>query len=725
MKKQTRRYVLTLTLSLLVTLLVSLVFNRGGFEQLEWQLDDVKTRLIRTGTEAHPDVLLLLIDEASLSAMDPVVGRWPWPRSIWGDVLEFLSLSGAESAIFDILFTERSGLTGTEAAVHDQILIEMTEASGIATHAMQILEDPHNPHANRSLPDIFAEKFSLHNVTGLPFSNNNTWYIPFDGLYQVADQMAVVEFSPDADGKYRRTRLLRDYQQEFYPVLSVAPLVKRWQLTDFTQQKRRLLLNDLEVPLGRDGYYRVNFYDTFETFSMAGVLASIEALRRGDIEALYTDPNLIPPDTFENKIVYIGASAVGLEDLKDTSIHNRWPGVYLHASITSNLLYEDFLYQTSQAWTYAFILLAALLTWISMVSNSRTSLQTGLPLSIGLGFLALTLLLQAEKGILLDTLPVLASLLASWVLISAYLSATEGKEKRRVRNMLSQYVSPAALSTVLDNYQEDMLAAEVGQEVDMSIAFSDVRSFTTLCEGLNAPQVVKLLNIHLDAMTEVTFDYKGTMDKFIGDATMAFWGAPIPDDDHAYHATLAAINMDRAMVKVNSRLTQEGLPNVAVGIGVNSGPVVLGNIGSSRKLDYTVIGDAVNLGSRMEGLTKMYGVPVLISEFTFEKLHGRIPCALVDAVRVKGKNKPVRIYAPLVEPEKEQDQLERGFAEAQLCEQAFETYQSQDFTKAAHLYQQLPDGFRTYREMMLHRCEVYLQQPPPADWDGVFTLDSK
>jgi len=706
-------------------ILVSAIFLLGGFNTLEWQIDDAKTKLLRGEATANPDIVVLLVDEASLSTLEPIVGRWPWPRSVWADVLEFMTMGGAQSVAFDILFTERALLENKNQSEHDLAFIESTAESGIAIHAIQLLHDPSNPLPNRPLPDIFKSKFAIPNITNLKQSQNNTRYIPFPGLYKNARHVGVVEFSPDSDGVYRRTRLFRDFLGDFYPVLSVAPLIDPLKIdtVEQTSNPPMLKFGGLKIPLDRQGFYEVNFYKDFTTYSIGSVLASIDELRKGNLEALYTDPRLLNPEKFSNKIVFIGTSAVGLEDMKTTPLESRWPGVFLHASITSNLLNKDFVYQVPAYWVVILVFFLALLTMRLAIFQDAILLQTIYPFLLASIIVILGIWAQANFAQNWDLAPLLASILTTWLMISGYLSATEGREKRRVRNMLSQYVSPSALNMVLDNYQ-DQIQAEVGKEEQMTVVFSDIRGFTTLSESLSPGEVVTLLNIHLDAMTQVTFDFKGTMDKFIGDATMAFWGAPLPDPQHALHATRAMIHMTRKVNKVNQALTERGLPTIKIGVGGNTGSVILGNIGYSQKLDYTVIGDAVNLGSRLEGLTKQYGLKMLISEFTQAEIHQQIPCALIDQVKVKGKNKPVKIYLPLADLD--DPDLEEAFKLVEICHQAFDAYHAKDFLHANQIFQQLPDDpFVHFKALYDQRCQAYLKTPPPENWDGVFTLTTK
>ena len=723
--KRTTRAVHASFIVLFVFGLVSTLFYFKALQSLEWSVDDFKMELLQQYSVANKDVLILLVDEDTLSAMDAIVGAWPWQRSVWADLLEYLTLAEADAVAFDILFSERRGLTAERTLGSEDIAFaNLTQEAGMVTHAMVLTNNPHNINENKSLPP-FLKNFKVNKVEGIAVSDNNSYFLPYTPLYEAANQMGVVEFSPDSDGVYRRTNLFRGYQGIHFPVLSTANLMTRLNVQHVVKDtaNRTIWIDDLAVPLDREGNYQVKFYENFESISLASVFASISKMKSGDVESLYTDPNLTPPEMFTNKIIFIGTSAIGLEDLKTTPVEARWPGVYLHASITSNLLDQDFIYQIDYHWVYLMILVMSLLITILVLSQKLIILQIIYPVLLIVLFILFNVFSQYQWNFQMDMIPPLSAMVLNWMLISAYVAGTEGREKKQVRNMMAQYVSPAALHSVLDNY-EGIAKAGAGTEEDMSIVFSDIRSFTTISEGMQASEVVKMLNIHLEAMTQITFDYGGTMDKFIGDATMAFWGAPLPDKEHSLHATQTAITMFRSMKEVNNILAKEGMDPIKIGVGVNSGKVILGNIGSSQKLDYTVIGDAVNLASRLEGLTKQYGVGVLISEYTREAIYQQIPCALIDMVRVKGKHEPVKIYAPLGNS-KDLD-LTIKFELVKKTEQAFTLYHQQNFKEAMAVFESLSDtDLQFFKELYTKRCKAYIEQPPEENWDGVFSLTTK
>ena len=710
-------------LSLATVAIVWAFSAMGMFTRLEWAGFDQRMHLFRGHARLDPRIAVVLIDEPSLQAMDPLVGRYPWPRSVYADLIDYLALGGARAVVFDILFTEtekEGAARGQGMSPDDRRLVQASRDSGIAYHSMQIVREDANDN-NRSqlsqpMPPLFRRRFALPNAGGFPERGNNSYSLPFNGLYQASKGVGTVGLDADTDGIYRRARLFQIYRGAVYPSLGVVPLLAMLHPQAVTEHDGTLHLGTLSIPLDRHGCYLVNMAGAIHPYSISGIFASIEALRGGDVQHL-----LIPPDTFKNKIVFIGASAAGLEDIKATAVANRTPGVFIHASIAGNILSGNFLHTVPAGAKWLIVWLLAASTLAAILLSNRLAWQLLVPLSIAAcyaGWCYWQFALDRVYPLVAPEAAVMVGLLAAFT----YLAFTEGRDRRRVRAMLSQYVSPAMLSQVLDRYQEQ-LRAEVGVRVNVSILFSDVRAFTSISERLSAEQVVDLLNTHFSVMSEIIFEHQGTLDKYIGDAIMAFWGAPIPVADHADRAVAAAMRMQRQLALVNRRLTEKEYPVINIGIGVNTGEVVLGNIGSVRKLDYTVIGDNVNLASRLEGLTSKYGCPVIISEVTYHELGTDVPCAPVDLVRVKGRQRPLRIYWPLALPDDDAATVAQARVMAQSVTDAFERYLHHDWERARGLYEALGDV--PLAEVFKSRCIEYIKQPPPADWDGVFTLTSK
>ena len=654
-------------IALSTAILVNAGFYFGLFEELELKAFDLRERYFSRSRHPADEIAVILIDEASLRGMNPIVGRWPWPRSLHADIIDFLALSGAKAVLFDILFTENERIPGEPPGTlgpNDIRLAESTESAGNIYHAAQLLKDTEDEYnrglLGKPLPDDFIERFSVKGVNGVVAGANNTHYVPFTELYRASKGIGIVEFSPDRDGTYRRTGLFRHYQGSFYPVLSMAPMMDIMEPDAIRVRGNELIIEgvqpqgvaptpdsslltpNLSIPLQGDGSYLIKMYGDFKPYSMSGILASIQKIKMGELEGLP-----VSPDDFRGKVVFIGASAVGVEDLKPTSLGGKTPGVYLHASVYSNIVQNDFLRYGGQLIT-SFSVLALSVTVVFIILWTRNVFyQIGLPFLLTFTYIS-TSFLAFKNNIVYDMVAPATSIIFSWMGAFAYLSFTEGKEKKKIKRMLGQYVSPAILATVMDKSSRDVLKAEVGTRETLTVLFSDIRGFTSFSEAHEAEKVVEFLNGYLSGMVDVIFRHEGTLDKFIGDAIMAFWGAPVRVSDHGRRAAETAIDLIRQLEVFNEGLKAKGISPLSIGIGINTGDVILGNIGSEKKLDYTVIGDNVNLASRMEGLTKEYHYPILITETTYEEVKDVIPCRYVDQVRVKGKTKEIKVYAPIL-----------------------------------------------------------------------------
>lgn len=715
-KSQARRLKAGSIIFLLTCAIVSQLHSFGILDRLEWITYDHRQHTFRADKKAHPDIAIVLIDESSLQALAPVAGRFPWPRSIYADLLEFLSYGEPQAVLFDILFTETQN--AEDQKQDDDFAFAMATASlGNVFHASQIMsvadDEIKDKTLNRPLPKDASEQFSLQLEIQSTDPKANNYTLPYTLLYQGSAGIASVDMNSERDGVYRNVYPFRFYQSDSFPGLGFAPFAYQ---NEIHRTENQLQIGDHNLPLLPDGRYPVNMAGRFNTYSFAGLMASLQQIRQGDIENLIVDPG-----EFADKIVFIGASAVGLEDIKSTPVLYQTPGVMIHASVTSNILEDDYLTPSTATTDYISIIILALLSTLFVLLLKSFWLQVSLPILMIGGYIAITYIAFTHNQIITLIAPSLASAIAASASLS-FLALTEGKDKQRVRKMLSQYVSPAILTEMVDKTDE-LAKADVGSVETLTILFSDVRGFTSISENLNATEVVELLNIHLGAMSDVIFEYRGTLDKFIGDAIMAFWGAPIKSANHANEAVESALAMVRQLKLVNEQLKEKGYKSIKVGIGLHTGDVVLGNIGSAKKLDYTIIGDNVNLASRMEGLTKNYHCEVLITEDTVNALTNPIPCLKVDVVRVKGKTHPTAVYIPF-DTSLMSDSEEKGAWDYHdISDKAFTKYLNREWQEAIALFKQLPQ--LPAITDMIERCHHYEDTPPPEGWDGVHVMTTK
>jgi len=298
---------------------------------------------------------------------------------------------------------------------------------------------------------------------------------------------------------------------------------------------------------------------------------------------------------------------------------------------------------------------------------------------------------------------------------------TEEREKKKIRGAFQYYLTASVVEEMLKNPDKLKLG---GEKKDLTVLFSDIRGFTSISENMTPEGLVKLLNEYLTSMTDMVFKHDGLLDKYIGDAVMAFWGAPLDQPDHARRACLTALDMLDELHRLQKKWSAEGLPFLNIGIGVNAGPMVVGNMGSARRFNYTVMGDSVNTGSRLEGLNKVYGTNIIVSQMTFEQVQGEFLGRELDLVRVKGKGQPVKIFellAPKATASADQQAL------AGVFHAALEEYRKRNWEKAREILQSLLARFPHDgpAKIYLERLETLSQNPPPADWDGVYTMTTK
>jgi adenylate cyclase len=418
--------------------------------------------------------------------------------------------------------------------------------------------------------------------------------------------------------------------------------------------------------------------------------------------------------------VLVGTSAPGLLDLRSTPVQNIYPGVEVHANIISGIL--DDRIKHKPAWTigYEFVLLVIIAVGMALLLPLLS------PLLAAAGTLGLTAVVLAgtfiawNGNLILPLASPLLLILLLFILHMSYGFFIESRGKRQLAHLFGHYIPPELvdeMSASPDDYSLE------GENREMTVLFSDVRGFTSISEGMDPKQLTQLMNALLTPMTRVIHKNRGTIDKYMGDAIMSFWGAPLADSEHARHALYAAMEMMDELKIMQEDFKQRGWPAVNIGIGLNTGDMNVGNMGSEFRMAYTVLGDAVNLGSRLEGLTKRYGVNIIVSETTKNAIPEFVFREL-DLVRVKGKNEPVAIF----EPVGHKNDLEKSVtSELTAYKKALMNFRAQSWDKAEldffNLNRANPDRL-LYQEYM-DRITVYRKEPPGENWDGVFTHTSK
>jgi adenylate cyclase len=699
-------------------------------EQAEQISLDMRYRNFNRLTRPSQQVILVDIDEETLNKYAPVYGRWPWPRKAHKEIISFIGEGNPSMTIFDVLFTEPQ-----QESDDDQILAEVSAHYKNVSHASLLLpesglEDQKdiplrkdrafpNPLQWKSAPSRWFSDSKYHAVS-----------LPNPTLWTQTENVHSANVEPDSDGILRRVPMAFLYDQTWIPSLAMRGI-----LSQSLNAQPRLALNgqSLEVyetetspkrqiPLDDKGTLFLHYYADsrwFNQVSAAAILDSAIAKEAGNIEGITIDPEM-----FKDKVVIIGTSAMALNDLKVTPIGKQYPGALLHATAISNVLLGDYLREAPRHTTLWLSLLLVFICYFSIFFVDSFFVRNVFP---PLSIFATTVLssvyyFNKESYHIPMALPVIAALGS---LLHGYLhmAIIETRQRKMIQGTLSKYLSPAVTQHLIDSGINP--TAEVGKWREISILFSDIRGFTSLSETIAPDFLVRVLNEYLGEMTDIIFDHEGTLDKFIGDAVMAFWGAPIDDKDHARKSVSTAIHMVRAVDTFNERNRKDGYPPLKIGVGVHTGKAIVGNIGSNKRLDYTIIGDNVNLASRLEGLTKEYGLSLLISGPTYELIKDHFICRPIDVVVAKGKTQSVPLFQPLIERKPGPDAA-KWEALCYLYNDAYKLYQQGQFTWALESFRKIlekhPQDGPTLT--FIERCEV-LAKSPPVDWQGVFVATKK
>lgn len=566
----------------------------GALDGLEWKTWDARVRHL---TDVRPpgDVALLLIDQESLRFLQEEESiPWPWPRALYVPVVQYLRQCGARAIVFDILFTESSVLGDAD---------------------------------DRELGAALAERDDV--VLAAAVRPDRPGGEPVPAIGDGAAALGRVLVPPDADGIFRRVPMTETPGVPL-PPLAVAALATA---TGRTPPDARAL------PLDRDGALVVKYYGpagTIPSYSMAAAIQSY--VRAGTGEEIP-----LPAERLRDRTVFLGMSAPGLMDLRPTPADAVYPGVEVHATVFENLLANEWI-RPAPAWgtALACLLVALLVAAVLGRVHGAVAGTALLPVLVGAGAAPGLALFRADVWF-----PVVAPALAaalSFVAVRAVDYATEGRQRRFLRHAFRHYLSPAVIEEIVKN--PDRLALG-GERKELTILFSDVASFTSLAERLEPETLIRVLNRYLTEMTEVILEEGGTVDKYEGDAIIAFWNAPLDQPDHAARGAVAALRCVERLERINPELAREAGAPLAMRIGLHTGPVIVGNMGSRHRFDYTVLGDAANLASRIEGLGKVLASPVLLSEETRRGAGDAVLARDVGRVRVVGRREPARLFQPV------------------------------------------------------------------------------
>lgn len=731
---------IVLLLLLLAAALQVQVTNPAPLQRLRNMAFDYYNKVLPR--EAGDDVVIVDIDEESLQRL----GQWPWPRKLMGDLPVALKALGAKATAFDMAFAEPDR---TSPAAIARALPATKEMAPVAA-------------ALQALPDndaIFAEKIAAAGnvVTGFVSANQKTLappvmkagclrrkkegspanplrFIPAHPDFAVsllvlsaaAAGNGSFTTQPEDDGVMRSVPLFVGYGAEgtkptdIFPALSLEALriatdpAACYTINSVADGIWGVRLGALEMPTDEEGRLRVYY---------AGHRDKIY------VSAWKVLAHQVPEERIRGKIALIGTSSIGLLDLRSSPLNPVLPGVEIHAEIIEQILHHQFISRSADMARAEVMVTGAISLLVIFLAPF---IGTGIFALLAAALIGSSILggfyLFEMKGDLLDPYYPALVITTIFILSSILSNLRSDVEKRAVRQAFGQYISPVLMEELAAHPEKLQLGGEVRE---LSVMFTDIRNFTSIAEGMPPAELIRLMNDFLTPMTSAVLDNRGTVDKYMGDAMMAFWNAPLPDDAHAAHACTAALQMMQGLEALNERLAASAAVSGKVfaplkaGIGIHSGMASVGNMGSRQRFAYSALGDTVNLASRIEGQTKTYGVPTLISAATKNAAPG-FAVIEVDLLAVKGRAEPERIYALLGDNAMAEGDDFKSFAAAHAAMLA--AYRAQNWegaekqAEACSAAQPALDGlYRLYRQ----RIAAYRLQPPPAGWTGVWVAQEK
>lgn len=739
-----------LSITIYLTVLVVVVFFIGPsfLEFVELQTLDLRFKS-RGVIQSNDAIVLAVIDEKSLDKE----GRWPWPRSKIAQLVDYLSDDEAKVIGFDIGFLEpdennnlsfiqqlESKIGGLRlnnkelerflseskmSADNDRILahsIAQSKAKVILGYFLHMEQKSLGYEIKSQVIDnrIAQISKSKYPIVQFPEEDANIGllidaYSPevnLPILSQSADSSGYFNMIPDLDGAVRWIPLMIKCGQEILSPLSIQcawhylgrpPLIVK--IASYGVEG--IQMANISIPTDETGQMMINYLGPPETFTHYPITDIIN--------------DRLPKGTFKDKIVLVGATASGIYDIRNTPFSPVYPGVEVHATIIDNILGQNFLIRPG--WMKIFDLLAIILMGVvTGLVIPRLNAVKGIlfAICVFIAHILLSRLFFLKYGLWFSMTYPLAALIVLYVSHTIYKYMTEERERKKIKGAFTYYVSSSVVNEMLKHPEKLKLG---GERKELTVLFSDIKDFTTIAEGLTPEELVNLLNEYLTAMTDVVFKYDGTLDKYIGDAIMAVYGAPLDLPDHPFKACQSALEMIKELKRLNEKWIGEGRQAFDIRIGLNTGPMMVGNMGSKQRFDFTAMGDSVNLGSRLEGANKSYKTSIMIGERTYERVKDEFVCMELDSVRVKGKKKPVKIYNLVGHKDLP------GIPEEIVIQfnEAVTAYKERKWDEAMQIFENIAavDPGLYAAELYIERCNNFKKSPPPPDWDGVYVMTSK
>jgi adenylate cyclase len=691
--------------------LAAVLWFTGVLDAFEGSTWDLRARLMARPKAASPLVVTILLDQYSLNWAKETNGlSWPWPRTVYGMVADFCRRGGAKALVFDVLYTEPSGYGVSDDAEFARGVAE----NGTVVAAMNLAQAKGQGSASAWPAEVPRPSIQVSGLDAWKPRNLSFPYaqFPIPELAAKARLLANTNLPADrADGVYRREPLFNTYDGQVVPSEALAAWMAGNPQGKLRIAPGQLTVGDLRVPIDGEGRAILRFRGptlTHRNYTAASVLQAAQQLLEG------SSPSL-DPSVFRDAYVFFGFTAPGLFDLKPTPMSNAYPGVEVNATMLDNLISGDFMRPVPAPLTVALLLLLCVGAAVAVSTLNRAAMNVVayvvfVPLAPAMAVAAYGL--GAWLPMVAPTLGAALSLVGASLL--SY--ATEGRQKRYLKGAFKQYISPAFIEELLAHPELLKLG---GEKRELTIYFSDVQGFTGISEALGPEALTALLNEYLTAMTDIIQEEGGTVDKFVGDAIVAFWNAPVPQEDHAVRGVRAALRCQARLAEIRPDLKSRYGKDVYCRVGLNTGDAVVGNMGSTTRFNYTMLGDPANLASRLEGINKYFHTYTMISAMVKEKMGSAYPVRELSRVAVVGRKEPVTVYEPM---QAEEFQARKPVLER--FDQGLRHFYAGRFAEAAKIFE-ANAAADPPSEAYARKCRELAAAPPAQGWDGVWVMTEK
>ncbi|NQV36977.1 MAG: adenylate/guanylate cyclase domain-containing protein [Candidatus Marinimicrobia bacterium] len=748
-------------IGLVIGILVGLSTNKSGFFLTEllnkYELNSFDAR-IRARVSDVPemsieDIVIVDIDQNSVMEL----GNYKdWPQAYHGQLIDVISSGNPKAILFDIIFDPEYNMSydvltsldidsshSQAQALNDFVdlydpmqFVQATYESQKVYHAL-VFETTDSTNFLYAMDDEIEGYFPENHTISLP--EEQAQHLPraprmgntYADLLTYAKGTGSANFPQDADGIIRRapTALYFDGPGDVYPSLSMAAAMdilgvpKDGLSYDF--ESLILTMTDTtgtvvrELPIDEEGRIWVNFSGPFKTFYYIPYMYCFDA-------------ELLDPSYWEGKIAIVGSSLPGLMDLRNTSVQKTFAGVEIHANTLYNIINDDFIRPVKKSTQLLTLIALSLCVGLLISLPPKPLYSLPIPLAAVFVWIVFAYNQFLNQLIIWDIVRPILSIGAVYLTVFLYNFLVVDKDKRFLKQTFSTYISPELIDRMFKDHTEPQLGGEEGYH---TAYFTDIQSFSGFSEKLTPHELVELLNEYLTEMTDILLENKGTLDKYIGDAIVAFYGAPVPVEQHEYRACLTALIMQDRLVELREKWRSEGdrwpeiVHNMQNRIGINSGQMVTGNMGSGMRMNYTMMGDTVNLAARLEASAKQYGIYIQVAETTYQKVKDLFEWRDLDYVRVMGKTEPVHVYELISEKGKltgNYVQLLEVYNEALACYIAQKWDEGLALFKKADALEDMFPGRKTNPSLVyIDRCNHFKENPPGDDWNGVWTLTSK